>query len=48
MTELGKFKQKIIDRFSVTITDRMFLMIQNDRELMQEYLYLLEKHKLSE
>lgn len=47
MTDVKEFKEKVIDRFSSTITDSVFLMIQNDRELMQEYLYLIEKHKLN-
>lgn len=47
MTDLQKFKEKTIKKFSSTITDSVFLMIQNDKELMKEYLLLLEKHKLN-
>lgn len=43
MTDLKDFKSKVIDKFCETITDRIFLMIQNDRDLMQEYLSIIEK-----
>lgn len=43
MTYLINFKSKVVDQFCETITDRIFLMIQNDRELMQEYLSIIEK-----
>lgn len=45
MSNLTSFKDKIIKRFSEEITDSVFLMIQHDRELLQEYLDLLEKNK---
>lgn len=35
------FIDKVINKFADQITDRVFLMIQNDRELMQEYLNLV-------
>jgi len=41
MTDLTAFKEKVIQRFSAEITDRVFLMIQNDRELLKEYMDLL-------
>lgn len=47
MLDLKVFKEKVIEQFSSTITDNVFLMIQNDKELMKEYLLLLEKHKLN-
>lgn len=43
MADLKEFKTKVVDLFCETITDRIFLMIQNDRELMQEYLSIIEK-----
>ena len=43
MKELNDFKKKVINEFSKEITDRVFLMIQNDKELMKEYLLLIEK-----
>lgn len=43
MSDLNVFKSKVVDQFCETITDRIFLMIQNDRELMQEYLSIIEK-----
>ena len=42
---INQFTQKAIDKFTVDITDKMFLLIQNDRELMQDYLNLLGDNK---
>jgi hypothetical protein len=44
MSDLTAFKEKVIQRFSAEITDRVFLMIQNDRELLKEYINLLGTH----
>ncbi len=41
MITLNDFKDKVLDQFCEDITDRVFLMIQNDRELMQDYLDVL-------
>ena len=43
MNDLNDFKEKVIDLFSEKLTDKVFLMIQNDRELMREYLSIIEK-----
>jgi CO dehydrogenase/acetyl-CoA synthase beta subunit len=45
MSDLKKFKEKVINKFCSEITDNIFLMIQNDRTLIQEYLKLLEKNQ---
>jgi hypothetical protein len=45
MNDLKEFKERIIRKFSSEITDSVFLMIQNDRELLQAYMKLLENHK---
>ena len=45
MSDLKLFKERIIQRFSSEITDQVFLMIQNDRELFQEYMKLLGTNK---
>ncbi len=45
MIKLKEFENKVINRFTDTITDRVFLLIQNDRELLQDYLDLLSNHK---
>lgn len=37
----NEFAEKAIEKFTVDITDRLFLFIQNDKELMQDYLNLL-------
>jgi len=38
---LKSYIDKILNKFTEDITDRVFLMIQNDKELMQEYIDLL-------
>lgn len=35
---LSDFVNEVLDRFSKEITDQVFLMIQDDRDLMQGYL----------
>ena len=45
MSELDNFKDKVINIFSEQLTDKVFLMIQNNRELMREYLAVIEKSK---
>lgn len=40
--EHKEFHEKVLNRFVGNLTDRVFLMIQNDRELMQDYLNLLK------
>ena len=47
MITLNEFQNRIIEQFSKTITDKVFLMIQNDRELLSDYLHLLEHNKLN-
>lgn len=42
---INQFTKKAIDKFTVDITDKMFILIQNDKELMQDYLNLLEDNK---
>jgi hypothetical protein len=41
MPTLNDFKTKVVDQFCEDITDRVFLTIQNDKDLMQEYLDVL-------
>lgn len=36
--DLNEFVNEVLDRFSQEITDQVFLMVQDDRELMQKYL----------
>ncbi len=40
------FADKVLDEFAKSITDKIFLEIENDRELMQEYLRLVEQNGL--
>ena len=42
MSELEIFTNRVFDRFPVSITDQVFLLIQHDRELMYDYLRLVE------
>lgn len=41
MSRLDDFNKKVFGQFEATITDRVFLLIQNDHELMHEYLRLV-------
>lgn len=38
------FAENVLSKFSKSITDKVFLLIQNDRELMYEYLRLVHAH----
>lgn len=42
---MEQFIKKILNQFTEDITDKIFLMIQNDNKLMGEYLDLLDRHK---
>jgi hypothetical protein len=41
MSDLAEFNKKVLDTFAKRITDEVFLMIQNDRDLMQAYLKIV-------
>ena len=41
-SDAATFAEKALAKFSKQITDEVFLLIQNDRELMHEYLRLVE------
>ena len=43
--EMKKFIEKVLGQFVDDITDKVFLMIQNDSKLMEDYLGLLDRHK---
>jgi hypothetical protein len=47
MEMVNSFSDKVLARFADNITDRVFLMIQTDRELMQEYLALIDRKNTS-
>lgn len=42
MSEAAEFSAKAITLFRQNLTDALFLFIENDRELMQQYLELME------
>jgi len=46
MRELKEFKENVLAKFTEHITDSVFLMIQNDRKLMSEYLRLVDNGSL--
>lgn len=43
---LRDFVDEVLDQFAKDITDQVFLMIQEDRELMQKYLAAVSEHDL--
>ena len=45
-SDVTAFAEKALSRFAKRITDEVFLLIQNDRELMQEYLRLVQESGL--
>jgi hypothetical protein len=47
MTELSAFAERVMSAFAKSITDKVFLMIQEDRGLMHDYLKLVEAHGLT-
>ena len=42
--EMKKFIEKVLNQFVNDIIDKVFLMIQNDSKLKEDYLDLLDKH----
>ena len=46
MSQISVFVDKVLNKFSDSITDHVFLTIQEDRELMLEYLRLISDTKL--
>ncbi|GAB4284285.1 MAG: hypothetical protein Kow0029_30830 [Candidatus Rifleibacteriota bacterium] len=42
MGDLEKFSDEVLGRFLAQITDEVFLLIQNDRDLMQKYLKMCD------
>lgn len=46
MSDLSIFTEKVCNQFAKKITDEVFLMIQNDRELMHQYLILARSNSI--
>lgn len=46
MSDLEQFNNKVLEQFAKTITNSVFLMIQNNKSLMKDYLLLVENHSL--
>jgi len=45
---MDEFINRVLNRFALTITDEVFLLIQNDHELMQDYLRQVHAHGIEE
>jgi len=45
--ETKEFMDKVFERFHTFITDEIFCFIENDKELLHDYLKLLENNKLN-
>jgi hypothetical protein len=43
-SEMNRFFEEVLDKFTEDITDRVFKMIQNDKELMQQYLRMVSEN----
>jgi hypothetical protein len=43
--EIKEFKQKVMDKFCEELTDQVFLMIEQDRNLLHEYMLLIAQNK---
>lgn len=41
--DIEQFVSQVLHEFALSITDKVFLLIQNDPEIMREYLHLIEK-----
>lgn len=46
MSKLSDFTENVVNTFSKRITDEVFIMIQNDKNLMYEYLKMVEENGL--
>ncbi|GAB6120857.1 hypothetical protein [Dysgonomonas termitidis] len=46
MKNIEEFADEVISKKNKVITDEVFLLIQNDKVLMHQYLRLVEKHGL--
>jgi len=44
MNDIEKLVDEVINQKNKTITDEVFLLIQNNRNFMQKYLKLIQKH----
>ncbi len=45
-SDVTEFADEVISQMNKSITDKIFLLIQNDKTLMHKYLRLVEEHKL--
>ena len=48
MSPISKYAERVAAQFSKRITDEMFLLIQKDKNLMHDYLRLVEENGLTE
>ncbi|MDR2009033.1 MAG: hypothetical protein LBQ22_00945 [Bacteroidales bacterium] len=41
-----EFAEKVVEKFCIELTDQLFLYIENDKELMQDYLRVITEEGL--
>ncbi len=46
MSAISDYAERVLSEFSRSLTDQVFLLIQNDRTLMHDYLRLIESDGL--
>ena len=44
--DISQFTQNVLNEFAEQLTDQVFLFIENDRELMRQYLHTVEGKEL--
>lgn len=44
MSDLKHFSDRLLSKFSQELTDKVFLLIQEDKDLMTEYLDLIHQY----
>jgi len=45
-SDISQFTQSVLNEFTERLTDQVFLFIENDRELMGQYLHTVEGKEL--
>ena len=45
-SDISQFTQSVLNEFTERLTDQVFLFIENDRELLGQYLHTVEGKSL--
>ena len=45
-SDISQFTQSVLNEFTERLTDQVFLFIENDRELLEQYLHTVEGKEL--